>query len=110
MEVAKELAKLIEKDTKKVTLRDKQDFYIQLNTESATEKVTAEERAAIEAEDATQKEKQQKLDALIREKITDEELDSLTDEQLEVLAIYREMSSGYALSPQIMKPTGVTGG
>ncbi|RAZ68469.1 peptidoglycan D,D-transpeptidase FtsI family protein [Planococcus maitriensis] len=108
LEVAKELAKLIEKDTDKVTLRDKQDFYIQLNTESATEKVTAEERAAIEAEDLTQKEKQQKLDALVREKITDEELDSLTDEQLEVLAIYREMTSGYALSPQIIKGEGVT--
>lgn len=108
LEVAKELAKLIEKDTDKVTLRDKQDFYIQLNTESATEKVTAEERAAIEAEDLTQKEKQQKLDALVREKITDEELGSLTDEQLEVLAIYREMTSGYALSPQIIKGEGVT--
>lgn len=108
MEVAKELAKLIEKDTEKVTLRDKQDFYIQLNTESATEKVTAEERAAIEAEDVPQKEKQQKLDALIREKITDEELGSLTEEQLEVLAIYREMTSGYALSPQIIKGEGVT--
>lgn len=108
LDVAKELAKLIEKDTEKVTLRDKQDFYIQLNTESATEKVTAEERAAIEAEDLPQKEKQQKLDALIREKITDEELDSLTDEQLEVLAIYREMTSGYALSPQIIKGEGVT--
>ena len=33
--VAKELAKLIEKDDDKVTLRDKQDFYIQLNAESA---------------------------------------------------------------------------
>ncbi|RLJ87113.1 peptidoglycan D,D-transpeptidase FtsI family protein [Planococcus citreus] len=108
MEVAKELAKLIEKDTKKVTFRDKQDFYIQLNTESATEKVTPEERAAIEAEDIPQKEKQQKLDALVREKITDEELNSLTEEQLEVLAIYREMSSGYALSPQIIKGEGVT--
>lgn len=108
MEVAEELAKLIEKDTEKVTLRDKQDFYIQLNTESATEKVTAEERAAIEAEDVPQKEKQQKLDALVREKITDEELDSLTEEQLEVLAIYREMTSGYALSPQIIKGEGVT--
>lgn len=108
MEVAEELAKLIEKDTEKVTLRDKQDFYIQLNTESATEKVTAEERAAIEAEDIPQKEKQQKLDALVREKITDEELDSLTEEQLEVLAIYREMTSGYALSPQIIKGEGVT--
>lgn len=108
LEVAEELAKLIEKDTKKVTLRDKQDFYIQLNTESATEKVTDEERAAIEAQDIPQKEKQQKLDALVREKITDEELDSLTEEQLEVLAIYREMTSGYALSPQIIKGEGVS--
>lgn len=108
LEVATELAKLIEKDTDKVTLRDKQDFYIQLNTESATEKVTAEERAAIDAEDIPQKEKQQKLDALIREKITEEELDSLEGEQLEILAIYREMTSGYALSPQIIKSEGVT--
>ena len=108
LEVATELAKLIEKDTDKVTLRDKQDFYIQLNTESATEKVTAEERAAIDAEDIPQNEKQQKLDALIREKITDEELESLEGEQLEILAIYREMTSGYALSPQIIKSEGVT--
>lgn len=108
LEVATELAKLIEKDTDKVTLRDKQDFYIQLNTESATEKVTAEERAAIDAEDIPQKEKQQKLDALIREKITEEELASLEGDQLEILAIYREMTSGYALSPQIIKSEGVT--
>ncbi|MFC4711981.1 penicillin-binding transpeptidase domain-containing protein [Planococcus dechangensis] len=108
LEVATELAKLIEKDTDKVTLRDKQDFYIQLNMESATEKVTAEERAAIDAEEIPQKEKQQKLDALIREKITEEELASLEGEQLEILAIYREMTSGYALSPQIIKSEGVT--
>ncbi|MBT2582312.1 penicillin-binding transpeptidase domain-containing protein [Planococcus sp. ISL-109] len=108
LEVATELAKLIEKDTGKVTVRDKQDFYIQLNTESATEKVTAEERAAIDAEDIPQNEKQQKLDASIRDKITEEELESLEGEQLEILAIYREMTSGYALSPQIIKSEGVT--
>lgn len=108
LEVAEELAKLIEKDPDKVTLRDKQDFYIQLNTEAATEKVTAEERAAIDGQDIPQTEKQQQLDALIRDKITEEELDSLNDEQLEVLSIYREMTSGYALSPQIIKGEGVT--
>ncbi|TWT09122.1 penicillin-binding protein 2 [Planomicrobium sp. CPCC 101079] len=108
LDVAKELAKLIEKETDRVTLRDKQDYYIMLDTEAATAKVTDEERAAIDNEDITEKEKQQKLDALIREKITDKELESLTEEQLEVLAIFREMTSGYALSPQIIKNKDVT--
>ncbi|MGB6409058.1 MAG: penicillin-binding transpeptidase domain-containing protein [Planococcus donghaensis] len=108
MTVARELAKLIEKDINKVTLRDKQDFYMQLNTESATKKVTDEERAAIAAEDITETEKQRKLDALVREKITEEELASLSAEDLEVLAIYREMTSGYALTPQMIKNEDVT--
>lgn len=108
MTVARELAKLIDKDVNKVTLRDKQDFYIQLNTESATKKVTDEERAAIAAEDITETEKQRKLDALVREKITEKELASLSGEDLEVLAIYREMTSGYALTPQMIKNEDVT--
>ncbi|ETP67835.1 penicillin-binding protein [Planococcus glaciei] len=106
--VASELAKLIEKEPDRVTLRDKQDFYILLHGEEATAKVTDEERQAIENENIQEKEKQRKLDALIREKITEKELNSLTAEELEILAIYREMTSGYALSPQIIKNEGVT--
>ncbi|QKX51832.1 penicillin-binding protein 2 [Planococcus glaciei] len=106
--VASELAKLIEKEPDRVTLRDKQDFYILLHGEEATAKVTDEERQAIENENFQEKEKQRKLDALIREKITEKELNSLTAEELEILAIYREMTSGYALSPQIIKNEGVT--
>lgn len=108
LETARELAKLIEKDDKRVTDRDKRDFYILLNTEEATAKVTDEERKAIQNEDITEKEKQRKLDTLIREKITDEELASLTPEDIETLAIFREMTSGYALSPQIIKNEDVS--
>lgn len=108
VETARELAKLIEKDDKRVTLRDKQDFYIMLNTEEATAKVTDEERAAIANEGLTTSEQQRKIDSLIREKITDEELASLTADDIETLAIFREMTSGYALSPQIIKNDGVT--
>lgn len=108
LEVATELAKLIEKDPKRVTLRDKQDFYIMLNSEKAAAKVTEEERAAIAAEDIQEKEKNRKIDALVREKISDKELGSLTAEQLETLAIFREMTSGYALSPQIIKNEDVS--
>lgn len=108
LETARELAKLIEKDDKRVTERDIQDFYIMLNTEEATAKVTDEERKAIQDEEITEKEKQRKIDSLIREKITEEELASLTAEDIETLAIFREMTSGYALSPQIIKNEGVT--
>src|SRR5690606_10201746 len=88
LETARELAKLIEKDDKRVTERDKQDFYIMLNNEAATEKVTDEERKAIQDEEIPEKEKQRKLDNLIREKITEEELASLTPEDIETLAIF----------------------
>lgn len=108
MEVAAKLATLIEKEPDKVTPRDKQDFYISLNLEAANEKVSEEERLAIQNEDITEKEKQRKLDTLVRDRITDEELASLTSEELEVLAIYREMTSGYALTPQIIKNENVT--
>lgn len=103
LKTAREMAKLIEKDDKRVTDRDKQDFYITLHTEEATAKVTADERKAIQNEEITEKEKQRKIDMLIRDKITTEELASLTAEDIETLAIFREMTSGYALSPQILK-------
>ena len=51
---------------------------------------------------------QREVTRLTRERITDEELNSFTDHELEVLAIYREMMSGYAYSPQIIKSGNVT--
>ena len=48
------------------------------------------------------------INRLTRERITVEELNSFTDEDIEVLAIYREMMSGYAYSPQIVKSGNVT--
>ena len=48
------------------------------------------------------------IDKLVRERITNEELLQLTEADLEVLAIYREMVSGYNLSPQIIKSENVS--
>src|SRR5699024_7601504 len=50
----------------------------------------------------------QEINQLTRDRITDEELAALSAEDLEVLAIYREMMAGYAYSPQIIKSDGVT--
>ncbi|WP_404817759.1 penicillin-binding transpeptidase domain-containing protein [Ureibacillus galli] len=107
--IAEQLAMLIEQPIDRVTLRDKQDFWIMKNKDAAYGKVTKEEQDKINAnEDLEKSEKQAELDRLVRERITEEELAQLTQFDLEVLAIYREMASGYSLSPQIIKSENVS--
>nr|WP_141680886.1 penicillin-binding transpeptidase domain-containing protein [Caryophanon tenue] len=110
LDVAGKLAVLIDMPIDRVTYRDKQDFWILQNKEEAYSRVSKEEQDAIRASDEEMTESQfnGKLDALVRERITEQELNAIPNEQLEILAIYREMSSGYALSPQIIKSENVT--
>lgn len=110
LEIAEKLANLIEQPTEKVTQRDKLDFWILRNPEKAKEKVTQKEmtKFQLENEELETKEINKEYDRRIRDRITDEELEQLTDFDLEVLAIYREMMTGYNLSPQIIKGENVT--
>lgn len=109
LDIAKKLAQLIEQPTKRVTLRDKQDFWILQNHDAAYEKVTEAEKTKINAqENITTSQINAEIDKLVRERITNEELLQLTEADLEVLAIYREMVSGYNLSPQIIKSENVS--
>ncbi|MFE6167535.1 peptidoglycan D,D-transpeptidase FtsI family protein [Viridibacillus arvi] len=109
LDVANKLAKLIKMDTKPITDRDKRDFWITLNKEKAYAKVSEKEQQDINnAPDLEQKEKQAKLDQLVRDRITNDELRELTKKDLQVLAIYRLMAAGYYLSPQIIKSDNVT--
>lgn len=105
LEIAEQLAELIDMPTNKVTLRDKQDFWILRNADAAAVKVSKKEMDAIKAEDPEMEEKvyNAKVSELIRDRITEAELASLEGQQLEILAIYREMQTGYNLSPQIIK-------
>lgn len=109
LDLAREMAKLIDQDTKRVTMGDKRDFWILLNAEKAAEKVPKEEQAALAKEgNLSKQDLQRKINQLTRDRITDEEIASLTNEDIEVLAIYREMMAGYAYSPQLIKSDGVT--
>lgn len=109
LEIAKKLAGMIEKSADDATLRDKQDYWIMLNKDEAYEKVTEKEKNKLLADESlTQLEIQRQIDNMVRERVTEGDLDSLTKSELEVLAIYREMASGYALSPQIIKSEDVT--
>jgi penicillin-binding protein A len=101
--VAERLAKLIVKDTendlKKVRERDKKDYWILRNEERAREKITEKEWAQYEEKNLDDK----AIYNLQLERITENELKELKKDDLEILAILREMMSGYALSPQIVK-------
>lgn len=109
LKTAKKLAKLIEKPVKRVTEGDKKDYWILLNSDAAIEKVTEKERLTIQSDDSlSKKDAQRKITSLTRERITDEDLNEFTESELEVLAIYREMMSGYAYTPQIVKSEEVT--
>ncbi|MDM5211687.1 penicillin-binding protein 2 [Peribacillus sp. NJ4] len=103
VETAEKLAKLIEKDTKKVTERDKKDFWILNNPKLAEKKVTDKERKKVEEGELEESD----LYKIQLDRITSDEI-KLSKDELEVLAIYREFASGYALTPQIVKNKKVT--
>jgi cell division protein FtsI/penicillin-binding protein 2 len=109
LQVAKKLATMIEKDSDEVTERDKKDFWILQNPEKAKAKVSeVEKNKILNNEDLSKDEANDQIYHLQLERITEDELNVFTKEDLEVLAIYREFSSGYALSPQIVKNKEVT--
>ncbi|MDV2884029.1 penicillin-binding protein 2 [Alkalihalophilus pseudofirmus] len=99
LEVARDLEKLIEVDTSRITERDRMDFWLLINSDRRYELVTKEERAAL---DGPTEEYQLEL-----KRITEEHLAELTAEDERVMAIFREMSRGYANTPQRIK-RGIT--
>ncbi|MEH6941832.1 peptidoglycan D,D-transpeptidase FtsI family protein [Bacillus sp. JJ722] len=105
LDVAEKLAKLINKDDSKITVRDKQDFWILMNPKEAAKKITKEDKKLLSEEKIDDKEIYRRQ----LNRITEKEYNSLTKEQLEVLAIYREMASAKALTPQIIKTEKVKG-
>ncbi|MED4691846.1 penicillin-binding protein 2, partial [Peribacillus frigoritolerans] len=82
---------------------DKKDFWILNNPKLAEKKVTDKERKKVEEGELEESD----LYKLQLDRITSDEIE-LSKDDLEVLAIYREFASGYALTPQIVKNKKVT--
>lgn len=109
LEVAERLALLIDVDTSQVRVRDKKDFWLLLYPEKGKQKVPQEERNKIRKQfENSQKDYDKKVYQLTLERITDKDLSELTDHDIKVCAIYSKFTSGYALTPQIVKNEGVT--
>ncbi|MBP3039604.1 penicillin-binding protein 2 [Bacillaceae bacterium Marseille-Q3522] len=108
LEVATRLAKLISVNTDKITERDMQDFWMLKFPEEAEKKVTDAEIKQIEDTVEGKNEQNKKIYKMTLDRITDEDLNRFTEEDLHVLAIFRECNSGYKFTPQIIKKEGVT--
>ncbi len=105
LETAERLALLIDKDTSKVRERDKKDFWILKNPEKAKEKITDKEWDLYDQDELDDKEiynlQLDRIDPNV-------DLASLSQQDIETLAIFREFNSGYALTQQIVKNDNVT--
>ena len=108
LETAASLAQLIEKDSKKVTVRDKKDYWIITHPDEAKAKITEEDTIALKKQYEDTSELDKAIYQLTLDRITDQDLAELTAFDLEVLAIYREMSANYMFSEIFIKNTDVS--
>jgi penicillin-binding protein A len=104
LKTAERLAQLIDKDISKIRERDKQDYWILKNPEKAKAKITEKEWDLYDQDELDDKE----IYNLQLKRINEQDLASLTPQELETLAIFREFNSGYALTQQIVKNENVT--
>ncbi|WNF21090.1 penicillin-binding protein 2 [Mesobacillus jeotgali] len=104
LEVAAKLAKIIDKDTDKVRERDMKDFWMIKHPEEAKKLIKDKEMELFR----NKKLKDKDLYKLQIERITKKHLDQLTKEDIEELAIFSIMNSGYKFVPQIIKNKDVT--
>lgn len=107
LELAQELAKYISMDSEeyldKLTERDKKEYWYLLNKEEA------DHRADSKLSDE-QKENMSNAEIYnyTLDLITEEEISNFSKEELEVIAIKKELDKAYSLTPQIIKNEDVT--
>ncbi|PDZ72908.1 peptidoglycan D,D-transpeptidase FtsI family protein [Bacillus pseudomycoides] len=106
LKTAKDIANIIEiseEEINKLTEVDKKDFWMQLNKKRAKAKITKQEEEKFREKGIEGKELDKRIEELRRKRITEEELGELTPQDLQVLVIKSKMSSGYQMTPQVIK-------
>ncbi|KAB7634414.1 peptidoglycan D,D-transpeptidase FtsI family protein [Bacillus sp. B3-WWTP-C-10-D-3] len=106
LKTARQLADIIEipqEDIDKLTETDKKDFWMQLNPTLTEKLVSKKEINKFRDKDITGRNLDKKIEELKRKRVTDKNLQDLTDKDIKVLAIKSKMTSGYQMAPQIIK-------
>ncbi len=108
LEIAKKLAAYIEQPLDRITERDLQDYWLLTRKDRAGKKITDADKKKLEAQKLDKKDMNAKLYKLQVSRVTQAELKEITPAEMKIIAIKRELDSGYALTPQIVKNEGVT--
>jgi cell division protein FtsI/penicillin-binding protein 2 len=104
LQTAEKLAKLIKMDITQVKERDRKDYWIVKYPDKSKNLITKKELALVD---------QKKLDnkdiyKLQLKRVTNDDIKDFSSYQLNVIAIYKQFNSGYALTPTIVKNKNVT--
>ncbi|WP_230203601.1 peptidoglycan D,D-transpeptidase FtsI family protein [Bacillus massiliigorillae] len=104
LKLARKLSEMIKVSTDKIRERDKKDYWLLTHEKAAKKKITKEDDKQFKAGEIDD------MDIYHRQldRITKEELNSLSNKDLQVLAIFREMNSATILTPQPIKNKNVT--
>jgi len=109
LNMATKLTQYIKMPVDKIMERDRKDYWLLTHPEEAKLLVPKKEDKKLKAkykdDDATYN---KEYYALQLEAITEKEINSLSKDDLQILAIYKQMSVGYALTPQTIKSVGVS--
>jgi cell division protein FtsI/penicillin-binding protein 2 len=104
LKTAEGLARLIDILTDKITERDKKDYWIIKNPKLADAKISKQEKTLYKANKLSD----QDLYQLKLRRITNDELQKLSHDDLKVLSIYREFNLADETTPHIVKNNGIS--
>lgn len=103
LSVAEKLAKYIAMDDEKtldrITERNKKEYWYLLNQEEADSRISEEESEGMSNSE---------IYSETLDRITEEEISDFSKQELEVIAIKKELDKAYSLTPQIVKNENVT--
>lgn len=98
VQTAQNLAKYIAIDFEDVSDRDLQDYFVAANTDVINDRLTDDEASAADDE----------IYAIQVSKVTDDDLNSLSDQDKEAAVIFAKMNAASSLSTVMIKNDGVT--
>jgi len=103
LKLAQDLAEFISMDSEEhlegITERDRKEYWYLLNKEEADSRLSDEEKEGMDNGEIYN----ETLD-----RITEEEISEFSNEELEVIAIKKELDKAYSLTPHVVKNEGVT--
>src|SRR5690625_4011689 len=103
LDLAEDLVSFISMDKElidKITERNKKEYWYLKNIDEAIERLSEEEEEDL---DDTEQ-----YNLIIKERITDEDIKEITDDEMKVIAIKRELDKAYALTPEVIKNKDIT--